>query len=142
MEAHTFELKTPYLKKGRSHRILAQTDLMSVAIKYYNEGGENALHSHPTEDHTFIVLDGEATFYDKEGKATVVKKGRGILIPKKWHYWFQNSGGKPLIILRFGASREEAVTARTGIDGRALPSNSKENKHVEAVPVEGSYWSL
>lgn len=43
MEAHTFDLKTPYLKEGRSHKILAQTDLMSVAIKYYNEGGENTL---------------------------------------------------------------------------------------------------
>jgi len=57
MEAHTFELKTPYFKDGRSHQILARTDLMNVAIKYYNEGGENTLHTHPAEDHVFIVLD-------------------------------------------------------------------------------------
>jgi hypothetical protein len=61
MEAQTFELKTPYLKTGRSHNILAQTDLINVAIKYYYEGGENSLHAHPSEDHAFIVLDGEAT---------------------------------------------------------------------------------
>jgi hypothetical protein len=30
MEAQTFELKTPYLKTGRSHNILAQTDLINV----------------------------------------------------------------------------------------------------------------
>ena len=142
MEAHTFELKTPYLREGRSHKILAQTDLMNVAIKYYNEGGENTLHAHPTEDHVFIVLDGEATFYDKEEKTTVLRKGQGILIPKKWHYWFQNSGGKPLILLRFGASKKGDVIDRKGIDGRPLPSRSKENKHVDAVPLEGSYWSL
>lgn len=47
MEAQTFELKTPYLKTGRSHNILAQTDLINVAIKYYYEGGENTLHTHP-----------------------------------------------------------------------------------------------
>ncbi len=35
MKAQTFELKTPYLKTGRSHNILAQTDLINVAIKYY-----------------------------------------------------------------------------------------------------------
>jgi len=35
MEAQTFELKTPYLKTGRSHTVLAQTDLVNVAIKYY-----------------------------------------------------------------------------------------------------------
>ena len=142
MEAHTFELKTPYLKKGRSHKILAQTDLMNVAIKYYNEGGENTLHAHPTEDHVFIVLDGEATFYNKEEGVTVVRKGEGILIPKKWYYWFQNTGGKPLIILRFGASREGGMIARTGTDGKPLPSRSAENKHVDAVPIEGNYWSL
>lgn len=76
MEAQTFELKTPHLKEGRSHTVLAQTDLMNVAIKYYNEGGENALHTHPTEDHVFIVLDGEATFYDKEERAPSLARAR------------------------------------------------------------------
>jgi hypothetical protein len=43
-------LKTPYLKTGRGHHILAQTDLINVAIKYYYEGGENSLHAHPSEE--------------------------------------------------------------------------------------------
>ncbi len=141
MDAHTFELKTPYLKQGRSHKILARTDLMNVAIKYYNEGGENTLHTHPTEDHVFMVLDGEATFYDKKGETTVLGKGQGILIPKGWYYWFQNTGGKPLIMLRFGASKEAAIS-RLGIEGRPLPSNSPENKHVDAVPIKGSDWTF
>jgi hypothetical protein len=37
MEAQTFELKTPYLKTGRRHNILAQTDLINVTIKYSYE---------------------------------------------------------------------------------------------------------
>jgi mannose-6-phosphate isomerase-like protein (cupin superfamily) len=142
MEAQTFELKTLYLKQGRSHTVLAQTDLMNVAIKYYNEGGENALHTHPSEDHVFIVLDGEATFYDKEDKTTVVGKGKGILLPKGVYYRFHNTGDKPLILLRFGADKERPAVSRTGIEGRPLPFNSPENNFVESKPVEGSYWSL
>jgi oxalate decarboxylase/phosphoglucose isomerase-like protein (cupin superfamily) len=46
------------------------------------------------------VLDGEATFYDKEGAATVLTKGKGILLPKGWYYRFHNTGGKPLILPR------------------------------------------
>jgi len=142
MNPQTFELRTPYLKTGRSHTVLAQTDLMNVAIKYYYEGGENTLHTHPTEDHVFIVLDGEATFYDKEDKATVVAKGMGILLPKGWYYRFHNTGGKPLIILRFGADKDKASVARTGIEGQSLPSKSRENNFVEPQPIEGSFWSL
>ena len=141
MEAQIFELKTPYLKEGRSTHLLARTDLMTVMIKYYNEGGENTLHAHPTEDHVFVVLDGEATFYDKAEKATVLKKGQGILIPKQCYYWFQNTGGKPLILLRFGASKE-AMVSRTNVDGKPLLARSAENKHVDAVPIEGSCWTL
>ena len=37
MKALIFELKTPYLKSGRSHNNLAQTDLINVTIKYFYE---------------------------------------------------------------------------------------------------------
>ncbi|HEV8726209.1 MAG TPA: cupin domain-containing protein [Candidatus Binatia bacterium] len=142
MVAQTFELKTPYLKTGRSHNILAQTDLINVAIKYYYEGGENSLHTHPTEDHAFIVLDGEATFYDRAGNTTVLNKGKGILLPKGWFYRFHNSGGKPLVLLRFGADPDRPEVSRPGVTGNPLESRSRENNFVAAEPIEGSYWSL
>ena len=31
--------------------------------KVYSKGGENALHSHDIEDHVFLVLQGEASFF-------------------------------------------------------------------------------
>jgi mannose-6-phosphate isomerase-like protein (cupin superfamily) len=142
MEAQTFELKTPYLNTGSSHNILAQTDLINVAIKHYYEGGENTLHAHPSEDHAFIVLDGELTFYDKAGNATLLNKGKGILLPKSWIYRFHNSGGKPLVLLRFGADPDRPEVSRTGITGYPLESRSRENNFVAAEPIEGSYWSL
>ncbi|TAJ80914.1 cupin domain-containing protein, partial [bacterium] len=91
MEAQTFELKTPFLTGGRSHMPLSRTELASVGLNYYTPGRKNTLHTHPGEDHAFIVLDGEATFYDKEEKATVLKKGQGIMLPEGWYYWFQNT---------------------------------------------------
>jgi len=142
MEAQVFELKTPVLKKGRSHKVLFRTDLMNIALKCYSEGGENTLHTHPGEDHAFLILEGEATFYDKENNTTVVKKGQGILLPEGWYYRFLNTGGKPLYFLRFGALREKPEISRIGSDGASLPGNSVENKHVEAVPAEGMEWSL
>lgn len=135
-----FELKTPMLKDGRSNKVLARTDLMTVTIKFYNEGGENALHTHPAEDHAFIVLDGAAKFYDKDEKTTIVSKGEGILLPKNWYYRFENCTDKPLILLRFGAARENAM--RINPEGRPLPGDSPENKHIDAVPIEGQFWQM
>jgi oxalate decarboxylase/phosphoglucose isomerase-like protein (cupin superfamily) len=85
---------------------------------------------------------GEATFYDKEGAATVLTKGKGILLPKGWYYRFHNTGGRPLIILRFGADKDKAAVDRTGIEGQPIPSRSRENNFVEPQPIEGSFWSL
>ena len=59
-QAQRFSLRTPLLSEGRTTTLVAQADLMTVMIKVYAEGGENALHAHTHEDHCFIVLDGEA----------------------------------------------------------------------------------
>lgn len=49
-----YRVRTQLLSKGRSDYVLASTDLMTVRIKCYAQGGENVLHSHPGEDNTFI----------------------------------------------------------------------------------------
>ena len=88
------------------------------------------------------MLDGEATFYDKAGNTTVLNKGKSILLPKGWHYRIHNSGGKPLVLLRFGADPDRPEVSRTGITGNPLESRSRENNFVAPEPIEGSYWSL
>jgi oxalate decarboxylase/phosphoglucose isomerase-like protein (cupin superfamily) len=95
-----------------------------------------------SQDLTPEPLDNEATFYDKEGAATVLTKGKGILLPKGWYYRFHNTGGRPLIILRIGADQDKAAVDRTGIEGQPIPSRSRENNFVEPKPIEGSFWSL
>ena len=44
---------------------MAASDKMWVVLKIYAADGENGLHPHPNEDHTFVVLQGEAKFYGR-----------------------------------------------------------------------------
>jgi mannose-6-phosphate isomerase-like protein (cupin superfamily) len=140
MEPQTFELRTALLKDGTSHQIVAKTDLMAIAIKCYGKGGEHVLHCHPAEDHAFIILDGEVTFVDQDGKEIVLKKGHGILIPAGWYHWFYNSGGRPLVFLRVGATREKSAVSSLGIDGKPLTADPSQK--VKPVPQDGREWIL
>ncbi len=142
MEAQTFEVKTPLLTEGRSIMPLARTDLVSVSLNYYAPGRKNSLHTHPGEDHSFVVLDGEVTFYDKDGKATILKKGQGIMLPEGWYYRFENTGGKPLALLRFSAWKQGRKVARVEATGRARKDDATEYECVDGTPLEGRYWEL
>lgn len=142
MAAQTFEVKTPLLTGGRSIMPLARTGMMSVGLNYYSPGRKNSLHTHPGEDHAFVVLDGEVTFYDKNNNSTVLRKGQGIMLPEGWYYWFENSGGKPLALLRFSAWKQKGNVARVETSGRARKDDATEYEYVDGTPVEGQYWEL
>ncbi len=142
VEAKTFELKTPMLKQGTSHKNLAGTDLMGIALKVYAEGGENGLHTHPGEDHSFIVLDGEMTLYDKDEKVTVLKRGQGIMIPSGWYYWFKSSGGGPLVFLKLSAYNGKVKVEKGSNYGKLHAPGVVEQERPQKVPIEGSYWTL
>lgn len=123
---------------------LARTGIMSVGLNYYSPGRKNSLHTHPGEDHAFVVLDGEVTFYDREEKATLLKKGQGIMLPEGWYYWFENSGNKPLALLRFSARKGKPKVVRVDIKGRTRDKDEDEEgyKYVDGVPVAGQFWQL
>lgn len=139
-EAKTFRLRTQLLSKGRSDYVLARTDLMSIRIKCYAEGGENALHAHPAEDHSFIVLDGAARFVGKDGEMAVLKKNEGIMLPKGTYYRFESCGDTPLVLLRVGAARERPKVSRIKPDGNPIPGDSPDNLHEDGVPIEGRWF--
>ncbi len=65
--AQPFSLRIERLSAGKSEALLGQADELEMRIKVYAEGGENELHAHLDHDHSFVVLDGEATFYDADG---------------------------------------------------------------------------
>ncbi len=102
-----YDLVTPYLDYGKSRDKRAATDLLEVHILVFNEGGENAMHHHPDDDHTFVVFEGEATFYlETDENQRAVGKHQCVLIPRNTNYRFLSSGQQNLVMLRIGANHE------------------------------------
>ena len=140
-QAQLFTLRLPRLSEGRIHNVLAKTEMLGIAGKVYAEGGENTLHTHTDQDHAFIILDGEATFYDQDDHTTILAKYQGILLPKGSYYWFQSTGDTNLVMLRVHAVTGPAAgDDRVGIEGRPMPGNSLENKHTPLVTVPGKFF--
>ena len=137
-KATVFNLRTPYLKQGRTTDRRARTDLMTVMVKVYAEGGENGMHCHTTEDHTFIVVEGQATFrVDAEENVKVINKWEGIMLPKGVYYRFESSGNENLVLIRAGATPPGPRGDRLGVNGKPLPGDSKENGRVERIEAPG-----
>ena len=132
-----YSMKVPLLTSGRTNQVLARTDTVEVRAKVYAAGGENALHTHLDEDHTFFVLDGEATFYGPDDTPTVVGRYEGLLIPAGAYYRFESTGDTNLVLLRFGADVEPleggTEAPRVGIDG--LPLEGKDPRNKQQPPV-------
>lgn len=139
--AEVFSLKTPYLSKGRISSLVSKTDNLWIHTKMNAEGGENGLHCHPQEDHAFVVLEGQVTFFDEEENETVLGAHQGIMIPKGAYYRYLNTGTENLMILRVGAGeRKGGEESRIDPDGRPLIADSPENKHIEGVPIPGKFF--
>ena len=132
----TYSMKVPLLTSGRTNEVLARSDTTTVRAKVYAQGGENALHTHLDEDHTFFILDGEATFYGPDEQTVVVGRHEGIMIPAGAFYRFQSTGDTNLVLLRFGADvtpPEGTTEPRIGIDG--LPLRGKDPRNKQQPPV-------
>jgi len=145
--AQVFDLRTPYLIQGRTTDMRSRTDLLTITMKVYAEGGENAMHCHPYEDHTFIVVEGQATFHlGSDENVRVLDKYEGVMLPKGAFYWFESSGNENLVMIRAGASDGKPASglATDGVpvgrmtpDGRSIPGDSAENKTVARVERPG-----
>jgi mannose-6-phosphate isomerase-like protein (cupin superfamily) len=144
-EATKFNLKAQLLSRGRTMDLLAMTETFKADIKVYAEGGENTAHTHTEEDHLFVVLQGQATFHINRPEETkVVDVHEGVLVPKGAYYWFQSSGDENLVLFRVGSKTTGYATGeddRIGLDGKALPGHSAENKHIEPTFVAGKFFS-
>jgi mannose-6-phosphate isomerase-like protein (cupin superfamily) len=102
-EAVVFSMRNlPLLEQGTSYDPLATAENLWAAVKVYASGGENALHSHGGEDHTFIVLQGMATFSFGDGSSKVVRTHEGVMIPRDVKYKFEADEAENLVLLRIG----------------------------------------
>ena len=140
-QASVFSLVgTPLLSSGRSDSVVARSSNLVGRVKVYAEGGENALHAHVREEHIFLVLAGQATFYlGKEERPVVVDKFQGVLLPAGAYYRFHSSGDENLVMFRVGTGKP-AEDDRTGPTGLPLPGHSAENKAAPGVVVPGKVF--
>lgn len=137
-----FNVAGQLLARGRTDTPLAATEDLSIRLKIYAEGGENELHAHPGEDHSFIVLQGSVRFYDPDGGETVLGANQGILLPRGTMYWFTAIEGEPLVMLRIGTPNFQKLPQPNRIDaeGRPMRGDSKENKSVPPEFLEGRFY--
>src|ERR1700719_1310748 len=95
-----FKLEAQLPQQGRTDTLVAASDKMWVILKTYAADGENGLHAHPNEDHTFVVLQGEAIFYGPSEESKTIGKNEGVLLPHGTFYWFRAKGAEPLVMAR------------------------------------------
>jgi mannose-6-phosphate isomerase-like protein (cupin superfamily) len=136
-KAQKFSLRTPYMKQGRITQLVAETENMWIHTKINYEGGENEIHCHLDEDHSFIVLEGQMSVFDEKGNEQKIEKYQGIMIPKGAYYRYLNTGSENLVVLRVGAGikgqPQGGVEMRVRPDGKPLLADSAENKTVPPV---------
>ena len=136
-----FKMRAQLLDKGRTNTLMAKTDNMWATLKVYASGGENGLHTHPNEDHTFIVLQGKARYYDADGGQVDVGRHEGIMLPAGAYYWFEAISKEPLVLIRIGCRVGASDgSGRLNIRGEAMPGDSKENKRVPVVYRDGEFF--
>jgi mannose-6-phosphate isomerase-like protein (cupin superfamily) len=144
-KAYTFSLKTPYMKQGRITQLVAETANMWIHTKINAEGGENEIHTHLDEDHSFIVLEGQMSVFDEKGNEMQVKQYQGVMIPKGAYYRYLNTGSGNLVVIRIGAGikgqPQGGEEMRVRPDGRPLPAGSVENKTLPPIEMPGKFFA-
>jgi mannose-6-phosphate isomerase-like protein (cupin superfamily) len=119
----------------------AETDNSTFRIHCYApKGGENGLHAHTDEDHVFVILQGEAQFYDLDGPLPVIKKHQALMLPKGCFYSFENSGDGPLVLLRFGAMEKNWTGDRLDPNGKPLAGRSQTHHSKKPVLIENAFF--
>ena len=88
----------------RNVKSLARTELLTVLLHHWDTGGEVGLHHHTDGDATWIVMDGEVTFYGEDDVVLAkAQRSQAVVIPRNTMYWFENSGKEPLAMYRVSA---------------------------------------
>lgn len=134
-EFHTYKVRAPLVERGTHTVQLANSDNSWVLVRVYSPGGgENAMHAHKNQDHSFVVMQGQARFTNARGEQQILNTHEGILIPSGAYYCFENSGTDPLVLLRFGARVGEGdPTVRVGVHGDQIHPHAPENNRPRNV---------
>ena len=129
-----FSLEAQLPVQGRTNIPMAASQSMWVVLKTYASGGENELHAHPSEDHTFVVLQGKATFYGPAGEQKIIGPNEGVLLPHGTFYWFHVCSQEPLVMVRVGGAAGEGDRfGRIDTEGKVMEGDDPRNKQVPVV---------
>jgi len=107
-----FKMRAQMLDKGRTNTPLARTDNMWAILKVYASAARTGCHTHPNEDHTFIVLQGSARYYDADGGTRTSASTRASCCPPA-----RTTGSRPP-----ARSRWSWCGSVAGWDPRTLPA--------------------
>jgi mannose-6-phosphate isomerase-like protein (cupin superfamily) len=137
-KAEPFRLRIELLEKGSKTKMLARTDNLWLQIRCYSpHEGENAMHAHHYQDHSFVVLQGSARFFCPLGVTHELGRNEGIMLPHGAYYCFENAGDDPLVVMRIASiTRAEGdVNKRLGVHGKQVQPHSAENKRPQETVV-------
>jgi mannose-6-phosphate isomerase-like protein (cupin superfamily) len=140
------KMRVPLLEIGMQDTAVYQSDTMWAHLKVYASGGENDMHAHPTEEHAFFILDGEARFFLDDGITVMGTKYDCVHIPKGAIYRFQSTGAGNLVMLRIGTGKNchlpGMADERTDVNGRPFPNNPSQiaKGHDKPGFKPGKYW--
>lgn len=135
-----FKLEAQLPTQGRTNIPLASSDSMWVVLKTYASGGENELHAHPHEDHTFVILQGAAKFYGPNKEERIAKAGEGVLLPSGTFYWFHVVSEEQLVMLRIGAQAGDGDRFhRIDVEGKTMQGDDPANKQVPLILSDNWY---
>ena len=92
-------------------------------------------HTFCHEDHSFVVLQGEVSFFGEDGELGRLRRHQGILLPRGAYYRFQAEPGEPVVMIRFGAVAGEDADQHDRINtkGERAVGWDAQNKTVPVV---------
>jgi mannose-6-phosphate isomerase-like protein (cupin superfamily) len=138
-----FKLNPQMLSKGRTNTELCRTEDGNQwgVVKVYASGGENGLHTHTSQHHIFLVMQGSARFYGPEGESHECGTHEGVLLPAGAFYWFEATSEEPLVLFRVGGRADDGdIKERLNVRGEPMPGEHPDNKQVEVIYKDGEYF--
>jgi len=125
-----FKLRIELMDEGSHRRVLADTGNLELKIRCYAVGGgENAMHAHHGQDHSFIILQGRARYFGPQGEERELARNEGIMLPAGCYYCFENCGDEPLVVLRIESTTKDGGDrgVRLGLHGQQIEPHAPEN---------------
>ncbi|MGE5539422.1 MAG: cupin domain-containing protein [Gemmatimonas sp.] len=136
-----YRMRARRLSQGSTEEPLAVGKHLWLKIKVYGKGGENKLHSHTNQEHSFLVLEGKACFHGPRGEKRTLGRNEGIMLPAGSYYWFESVGKEPLVLLRAGAYTEaEKPDLRVMPDGSKMVRRTADTVYVSPDVVYRDDW--